>query len=181
MALHLAHPDHPASARISQLVLISATPCFAQRHDWTCAQPTDVFQQFQTLISSQGAAGLKRFNALVQQGDQHARELTRWVGQHVLSDASTQPSDHTLLQGLHWLATLDMRDQLARIDKPCLLIHGLQDSLVPAEAGAWLSQQLPCSQAVWMANAGHAPMLHDPRHLVGLIQAFVSGQHAHES
>lgn len=52
---------------------------------------------------------------------------------------------------------------VARIDKPALVIHGKQDRVVPHANGERLAQRLPRARFVSLDNVGHLPYFEDAR------------------
>ncbi|MDR3566817.1 MAG: alpha/beta hydrolase [Syntrophobacteraceae bacterium] len=60
----------------------------------------------------------------------------------------------SLAHGLKYLLAADLRRDLPSLALPCLIVHGLQDRIVPVEAGRYLTANLPDSEIV-MSSAGH--------------------------
>ncbi len=83
------------------------------------------------------------------------------------------PSTETLLTGLGWLRDIDLRNIVARITCPVLLIHGENDPLMPLAAAHWLAAQLPQATLDVFPGAAHAPFLNDPERFARRIGAFL--------
>ncbi len=60
-----------------------------------------------------------------------------------------------LVNGLEYLARIDLRDCLRTITIPCLVIHGQRDVIVPWKAAEFLLSNLPLCQADLLPSAGH--------------------------
>ena len=56
----------------------------------------------------------------------------------------------------------DLRDALAAITVPSLVIAGEHDRITPVAAGRELASRLPSARFVEMPKAGHAPFLSHP-------------------
>lgn len=159
-----------APQRIARLILVGATPSFAERADWTPAQPPALLDTFNTAVAQDAAGTLQRFAALLNQGDTQARPLSRNLAARmlggVLSDAAA------LTTGLAWLRDVDLRAQLPAVATPALLIHGERDPLMPLAAAQWLAAQLPDARLETFAGAAHAPFLADPARFAALVADF---------
>ena len=63
---------------------------------------------------------------------------------------------NSLIDGLEYLASVDLRDVLPAITIPCLIIHGGQDRIVPRQAAQFLASKLPVSDVELAPSAGHS-------------------------
>jgi pimeloyl-[acyl-carrier protein] methyl ester esterase len=157
--------------KVARLVLTGATPRFIQASDWQAAQPPELLDSFASAVAADPRAALRRFAALLNQGDNHARPLTRQLS--ALLDQRV-PESACLADGLDMLRTTDMRDSLLRIRQPALVLHGDRDPLMPLAAGRWLADHLPAGRLEVFAGAAHAPLLSDPRRFAALLAAFAN-------
>jgi pimeloyl-[acyl-carrier protein] methyl ester esterase len=155
------------SAVAARLVLVGATPRFVQAADWPAAQPPEMLASFAAAVAADSRAALRRFAALINQGDQHARALTRQMSALV---AEGDPA--SLLKGLDELRATDLRKSAVAVRQPTLLIHGECDPLMPLAAGRWLAGQLPNARLEVFAGAAHAPFLSQPDSFVDLLRQF---------
>ncbi len=162
-----------APERVGRLILVGATPSFAQRTDWPTAQPATLLDQFAAAVREDPAGTLQRFIALLNQGDARARPLTR--AQQAVAAAAPPPAPATLASGLAWLRDVDLRALAATLAAPTLLIHGERDPLMPLAAARWLADALPEARLEIFAGAAHAPFLADPECFSGLVTEFCGG------
>ena len=160
-----------APERVARLILVSSTPSFAQRDDWTPAQPPSVLAGFAEAVASDARATLQRFVAVFNQGDTKARAIGREINQGILS-SSLAPTP-TLLKGLEWLRDIDLREQVSAMRCPVLLVHGENDPLMPVAAARWLTEHLPQSQLEVFNGAAHAPFLNNPEFFASLVGDFL--------
>jgi pimeloyl-[acyl-carrier protein] methyl ester esterase len=156
--------------RISRLVLVGATPRFLQAPDWPDAQPPELLAGFAAGLADDPARTLRRFAALVNQGDSQARAATRALT--ALLDAG-MPSASALAAGLDELRDTDLRGDLAAIGQPVLVVHGRHDPLMPLAAGRSLAEQLPNARLAIMNDAAHGPFLSRPEPFAGLLAEFL--------
>jgi pimeloyl-[acyl-carrier protein] methyl ester esterase len=140
--------------------LIAATPCFERRAGWPHAITTEALAGFSMGLAAERAGTLRRFMSLQAQGDEKARQVARRLrAAHAARDG---PALETLEGGLRILSETDMRDALGSIRQPVLVVHGDRDSLVPLEAGEYLSRRLFNARFLVLRGAGHAPFLSKP-------------------
>ncbi len=156
--------------QVARLALISATPSFVQREDWTCAMPQAVFEAFAATLEEDPRATLERFTLLQAQGDAAARRVAR-----TLRSALAGANADSLATGLRRLRDTDLRDRLAEIRQPVLVIHGERDRLVPVEAAGRLMQALPQARLEVLAGAAHAPFVSDVGRVAALLREFFDG------
>lgn len=153
--------------RVGRLILCGATPSFIQRADWPHAQPPALLNSFSEAVTDNAAGTLQRFSALLNQGDVRARANVRTLARALT--ANPLPDSATLLRGLHWLGSVDLRAQIAEITLPTLIIHGENDPLMPLAAAHWLNENLPHAQLKIFSGAAHAPFLNNPERFVQLF------------
>ncbi len=67
---------------------------------------------------------------------------------------------NTLISGLEYLRTTDLRSKTPTLNLPVLLLHGAEDRIIPAAASEWLHERLPDSQLRIFKNDGHALPAH---------------------
>lgn len=145
--------------RVCSLTLISSTPCFMHREDWTLGQPVSLLDDFDQRLKDNPAALLKRFSTLIRHGDPAAsRDKSLTENMQACADTDAE----RLATGLTFLRTLDLREACHKDEDqpPVTLIHGEADSVVPLAAAQWLAQELK-GQLIRIEAASHAlPLTH---------------------
>ena len=160
-----------APEKLAGLILVGATPAFVQTTGWPDAQPPALLEGFTTAVAADPATALQRFVALLNQGDTRARANTR-AQQQALA-ASPTPDTDSLIQGLDWLRKTELRQKVATITIPTLLIHGENDPLMPLSAARWLADHLPNGRLSVFQHSGHAPFVSRPADCATLIESFI--------
>jgi len=144
--------------RLSGLVLIAATPRFTQGDDYRCG------------LSRLEVEGMAR---KVQRSLQRARDgfNTRMFAPGELDDPQQAamikgivsgvplPSTEVALQALDALVESDLRDRLASIDRPTLILNGDCDPICPPQASEYLMQRIVSARQTVFVSCGHAPFL----------------------
>jgi pimeloyl-[acyl-carrier protein] methyl ester esterase len=155
--------------RLGKLVLVGATPRFVQAPDWPCAQPPELLDSFTAAVATDPLAALRRFAALLNQGDDRARDITRQLT--ALLGARIDDSA-TLAAGLAELRDSDLRKSAVAVRLPTLLVHGERDPLMPLAAGRWLAEHMPDARLEIFSGAAHAPFLSQPDRFAEMLQQF---------
>jgi pimeloyl-[acyl-carrier protein] methyl ester esterase len=141
--------------QVARLVLIGSTPRFVASPDWPHGLDEKTVQGFIEGHARDPAATLRRFLALQTLGEDARNHLLRKLSETVCTPRDGQ-AHQTLADGLHILATTDLRASLAAIGQPVCLIHGNGDALMPPAAARWLADALPRARLHMLAHRGHA-------------------------
>ena len=160
--------------QVQRLVLIAATPSFAQRSDWPHAAKPELLRQFTQQLKRDAPALLRRVVALQSQGETQQVRVAHKLRTALFTHAP--PLGQALAGGLEILRTADLRASLSSIAQPALVIHGAQDAVTPCDAGRALARLLPRATLHVMQGTGHAPFLSDGDGVAALIHAFCTDQ-----
>jgi pimeloyl-[acyl-carrier protein] methyl ester esterase len=163
--------DHPH--KISRLVLLASTPRFVADAGWEHGIAAAELQQFGDALLADPQATLLRFLTLQTRGMAGQKIMLQQLRQTFL--AAPQAGSEVLASGLAMLHDTDLRRDLPQLNQPSLVIHGSQDTLTPAAAGAWLARALPHAQHIELAHAGHAPHLSHAETVAAEIGRFAHG------
>jgi len=159
------------SALVGRQILVGATRRFVQAPDWPCAQPPQLLDSFVDAVAADPAAALRRFAALVNQGDERARDLTRFLTTLLRERI---PDAATLAAGLAELRDTDLQESAPVVRRATLLVHGERDALMPLDAARWLAAHIPAARLEIFAGAGHAPFLSQPDRFAALVREFAA-------
>jgi len=154
LAMQLAHHS---PERLAGIVLLSSTPCFRMKTDWPQGCSDSQFRAFEQALESDSSALLEAFFTLMLHDDALPRSRFNAIAKQAV-DRQHPPSSQALRAGLKLLDTLDLRDRLADISVPSLVMHGIHDAIVPVGAGQYLASHIP-GASLDMMECGHAPHL----------------------
>jgi len=160
-----------APKQVARIALIATTPSFVQRDDWPHAVPAAVLNGFSGELTADCAGAMKRFFSLQALGDEQAKRVATRL-RHALFTRGT-PDAGVLGQGLKILLETDLRERLAAIAQPALVVHGERDTLVPVAAGEYLSNALPKARLVTLRGAAHAPFVANAGTVCALLEDFL--------
>ena len=72
-------------------------------------------------------------------------------------------------------ATWDLSDRVRRVRAPTLVVHGLEDLVLPNAARLW-GTLIEDARVLWLAGVGHFPWLEDPATFFPAVDAFLRGR-----
>ena len=153
---------------VQGLVLIAANPSFVVRSEWPFAQEKHVFDDFAQALKLDVDATLDRFNGIQVAGSNNARQNLR----DLKSLAEASPDVQALQSGLNILRKENLTPRLKDIKVPSLLISGLADRLVPAQAMRKTAELIPNAHLHELEATGHAPFLDHAEQMAQLIREF---------
>jgi pimeloyl-ACP methyl ester carboxylesterase len=150
----LRHPE-----RFSKLVM-------ANSMDFRNApQPNSPFL---TALENNYEAALDFFaKACVPEPD--SQHIQRW-GRQILTRATPEAA----LALFRMARGIDLRQDLAKITLPILLLHGDLDTISPLESAQWLSTVLPNAKLEVVLGTGHVPIMTRAEEVAKHINAFGS-------
>ena len=157
---------------LAALVLIATTPCFLARDDWPAGMNPGVLDGFAAGLAGDYRRTLSNFLALQTWGDENASQALRSLRANL--DSHGEPDPQALIAGLGILRTADLRDALAAITVPSLVIAGEHDRITPVAAGRELASRLPSARFVEVPKAGHAPFLSHPETVRREVESFLA-------
>jgi malonyl-CoA O-methyltransferase len=169
VALELAR-SRPAD--LAALVLVATTPCFLAREDWPAGMNAGVLDGFAAGLAGDHRRTIANFLALQTWGDEHATQALRSLRASL--ELHGEPDPQALAAGLGILRQADLRDALASIAIPSLVIAGEHDRITPPAAGRELASRLPSARFVEVPKAGHAPFLSHPEIVRREVESFLS-------
>ena len=169
LSIELAHrvPD-----RIDKLILVGTTPRFIENDDWAFGKKAAMLDQFAVNLIENYDATIRGFLAL-QILNQPNQRATIAALQAAVS-ARRAPNATQLTAGLALLRTNDMRNCLAAIQHPTLVIQGDRDALTSERAAHWLAMRIPRCQYEMIPFATHAPFLSHREIFVSLLIRFLN-------
>ena len=161
----LAAPD-----QVQRLIVVGASPRFVASDDWRCGVPQRVFADFGRELAMNYAKTIGRF--LTLQADAGDRATLRELRQTL---THVEPSLAALRQGLDILLHEDLRDDVADLPMPTLILNGERDMLVPRCAAEFLTRTIAHAEIEFIPDAGHAPFLSHRADFVHRLKAFLNG------
>ncbi len=144
-------------SRIARLVLVTTTPKFVAALDWPHAMSAQTLDRFADELRVAFKPALLRFLSLQVQGSDEGRAVLAALRHELF--VRGEPDPEVLADALATLRAIDLRDDIAHLRQPALVITGARDTLAPPAAGAWLAQTLPAGRLHSLQGAAHTPFL----------------------
>lgn len=157
VALALAH-KHPQ--QIQSLVTVATNPRFVQADDWPAAMPAQILAKFRELFEEDVEGTLIRFLALNCKGADTQRDDVRKL-KEILYFCGL-PAKRALAGGLDILAQVDVRQTLAQLRQPVLMLFGENDNIVPAAVALAVEGLNPAVRVAVQQGVAHVPFISAP-------------------
>lgn len=166
LELALAAPE-----RVAGLILSGGTSCFTAKGNYSSGWPAAVVKRMQSNLQRQPEKTLHQFYmSMFSAGEGSAGRPEQFLS---LAEKFGDFQVSTLQAGLEYLLQTDLRDRLAQVFQPALLIHGREDSICPLDASSYMKQRLSNSTLHVWAGCGHLPFFTRPEETVTLIKDFL--------
>ena len=158
--------------RLAGLVLVGATASFTATDGYPHGLPTNEIRGMGLRLRRDfpGTMG-DFFRSMFAEGELTPGQEER-IGREILAKGRL-PEPAAAHSALAILASTDLRERLAEIDCPVLILHGSEDTVCPPGAARFLAERLPDTRLVEFDGAGHAPSLSRPEQFNALIREFL--------
>lgn len=157
--------------RVKRLVLVGSSPCFVNKAGWDSGIEPSNFETFAENVNSDYKATILQFLTLQCMKADDARSTLKQL--RASFNTRPTPTQTTLHRALQVLLDSDLRDEIANIRKPTLLIHGDRDTLAPVQAAHWMMQQLPQGFLRVISGSAHAPFLSHSEQFIAALNQFL--------
>ncbi len=153
---------------VKGLILISATSRFCRNDDYRHGTPENAIHSMTHALRQSPLVTLNAFFRRVYSADKPTDDqLAKAISQALSFGMGS------LVHGLDYLRSADMRGRLSEATSPTLLLHGKKDRIVPCGAATYLDERLPDSRLVVVDEAGHTlPMTHSET-ILPIIREFL--------
>jgi pimeloyl-ACP methyl ester carboxylesterase len=165
MALPLAlrHPE-----RLDGLILISSKAL-----DYTDEERADIDAHLDQLMrDGEVTEEFAAWERDLVMGETTQRENPGLV-RYWMDRWKTRPAGSVVGEFRSWMHKPDMTPRLAEIDLPALVIHGVEDAVVPIESGRAMANALPNARFVAIERAGHTTTVEQPAAVSAAMREFL--------
>lgn len=149
------------SGRLAGLALVSATPRFVASSDFSHALADKEVRGMRLKVQRNTLRALEGFYSRIfseSEFENHPFALDI----KVLLSSISPPDTTVALDALDALAKADMRDLLAGINVPTLILNGAQDQICVPQASSYLKDHISDAEQLVFPLSGHAPFLTYP-------------------
>jgi len=160
-------------AGIERLVLVAATPRFLAGPGWRFGMAPAALAQLAAAVRADPKRAVREFLALQVRG-LAPRTAARALGTLRAALEKQGAADPAALAwGLERLRDGDLRESLAQVRMPALVIAGQRDRIVRPAASRALAEALPRGRYRQLTGAGHVPFLTHPGQFATALRAFL--------
>lgn len=156
--------------QVERLITVASSPKFLGDDEWP-GMTKETLKKFGVDIKNNYSGTLRRFFQTQFHGVSDARQYVKQIEMLLLHDP--KPSQIALEQGLYFLECTDLRDQLSKIQCPCLHVFGRLDVLVPHQMSLNLKKIVPGHQMALLPKATHIPFLTATSDFIKTISDFI--------
>ena len=161
-------------SRVAGLVLVGGTPRFTSAKDYPHGQPPAEVKALALRLRRDYQKTMGEFfRRMFAKGEMDQLQYQRIVHEIVMGGRSPDPD--AARESLQILSLVDLRDKLALVDRPVLLVHGELDAICPAGASAYMADRLPKASLDIMQGCGHAPFMTRPEQFNEIVGSFLAG------
>lgn len=172
LALRIAI-DRPGEIR--RLVLIGAAATYVTRPGWPGGVEPRLLEAFREKVASSPEAAVQEFNTWQVAGSKRARSTLACLQRQALRFPASREG---LLAGLQLLKDMDLRDRLAELDFPVLVLVGSEDRVVSPMSARQTAALIPNAQFEEIPGAGHAALYSHPKEVCAAIERFAQREQA---
>jgi len=139
---------------IESIVLVSSTPKFISDNGYDLGLPALIANKLKRDIKTNYPGAIKTFYNLLFKGESNIEAHKSFVLNEV-----TPPDPDVACKTLEELERADLRNYLATIEIPALIIHGGLDEICRPQASEFMHKKIKKSVLKIIPNAAHAPFL----------------------
>ena len=143
--------------QVKALVLVSTSPKFISSNDYPYGLSSAVLRLLEKRIKAEGISAFHRL-----------------ITSQLTAPGLANVDQARALAELTELANIDLRNSLAKIKVPTLIIHGTRDEICLPKGAYYLQSNIINSELIMLEDVGHAPMLEVPAILKTHLRRFIS-------
>jgi pimeloyl-ACP methyl ester carboxylesterase len=155
--------------RVSQLILYAAPPRILRADDYHAGWPLKLFEEI--LDGTEATWGTDAVAGWVNPSAAEDEAYRRWFG-HMQRLAASPSSAREMMAGLR---DLDVRDVLASIQVPTLILHRAEERWVLVDHSRYLAKHITGAKYVELPGGDHWPWMGDSDAVIDEIEEFVTG------
>jgi pimeloyl-ACP methyl ester carboxylesterase/DNA-binding CsgD family transcriptional regulator len=154
--------------RVAGLILVGTTPRFSAAPDFTEGVPRWLLEQAVEAWRDEWGTGvgLELYGPSVADDER----LRSWWAAYQRFAASPGAVAASLRMHLD----VDVRDSLARVEAPTLIIHRVDDMLVPVTCARYMAERFPNARYLELAGSDHMYWLGDQDETLAALRAFLA-------
>lgn len=142
---------------VEKLILMSTTPCFVEKKDWSYGVNKQFFSNFEMEAKQNLNNTLMKFFLIQTRDIDDSKNVMRFLKNEFIELKDENKSGMQL--ALNVLKETDLRNEVQKIDKPTLIIAGDKDRLTSSKASIWLYEKIKGATLKEIKGANHMPFI----------------------
>ena len=142
---------------VEKLILMSTTPCFVEKKDWSYGVNKQFFSNFEMEAKQNLNNTLMKFFLIQTRDIDDSKNVMRFLKNEFIELKDENKSSMQL--ALNVLKETDLRNEVQKIDKPTLIIAGDKDRLTSSKASIWLYEKIKGAKLKEIKGANHMPFI----------------------
>ena len=157
---------------VEKLILMSTTPCFVERHDWSYGVKKQFFNKFEIDAKNKIDDTLMKFFLIQTKDIVNAKDTMIFLKRNFIQ--SSQHKTHGMKNALGVLKNTDLRKEIKKINIQSLIIIGDKDRLTCPDASLWLNKNIRTSTLVKIQGANHMPFITHTKEVIDAMKEFIN-------
>ena len=142
---------------VEKLILMSTTPCFVEKKDWSYGINKQFFLNFELEAKQNLNNTLLKFFLIQTKDINDSKNVMRFLKNTFIEIRDDNKS--SMQSALNVLKETDLRNEVKKIDKPTLIIAGDKDRLTSSKASIWLYEKIKGATLKEIKGANHMPFI----------------------
>ena len=156
---------------VEKLILMSTTPCFVKKKDWSYGVNKQFFSNFEMEAKQNLNNTLMKFFLIQTRDIDDSKNVMRFLKNEFIEIRDENKSSMQL--ALNVLKETDLRNEVQKIDKPTLIIAGDKDRLTSSKASIWLYEKIKGATLKEIKGANHMPFISHRETMTESVKKFL--------
>ena len=156
---------------VEKLILMSTTPCFVEKKDWSYGVNKQFFSNFEMEAKENLNNTLMKFFLIQTRDIDDSKNVMRFLKNEFIEIRDENKSGMQL--ALNVLKETDLRNEVQKIDKPTLIIAGDKDRLTSSKASIWLYEKIKGAILKEIKGANHMPFISHRETMAESVKKFL--------
>jgi len=156
---------------VEKLILMSTTPCFVEKKDWSYGVNKQFFSNFEMEAKQNLNNTLMKFFLIQTRDIDDSKNVMRFLKNEFIELKDENKSGMQL--ALNVLKETDLRNEVQKIDKPTLIIAGDKDRLTSSKASILLYEKIKGATLKEIKGANHMPFISHRETMTESVKKFL--------
>ena len=156
---------------VEKLILMSTTPCFVEKKDWSYGVNKQFFSNFEMEAKQNLNNTLMKFFLIQTRDIDDSKNVMSFLKNTFIEISDENKSGMQL--GLNVLKETDLRNEVQKIDKPSLIIAGDKDRLTSSKASIWLYEKIKGATLKEIKGANHMAFISHRETMTESVKKFL--------